>query len=463
MKEQRRSPRYRHELLVEVHDKRGVKKLQAIDVARHGLFVATNDPPRERHLVQLTIHLPSGAIRAAATVTRVIPVPKPDHDAGAGLQFFALSDEDKTRWDDFIFFLHRTTPARGVERPDFAQQHAPSGNGNTSAQPMVSPGAATFLVKLKSVERLSEFAQTHIAAGGTVLFTPVLRAPGEPVTLVCVHPKTDEEFKLPGIVAHAHADRPKRLEIHFVGINPTVMNAFRAFIESGRPPSNDLAASMSAAMSATLPPQPAVSLPVISDKTDFDLDVDVFDEDTLDTDDRVAHPPSISVGAPAPGAPSASPAAAAASNAPDPGLKPRTYLLRCSSCDTEPYAIDMGPCRGVLGLVADLTPLMSASTGKVVTAPRLVSADERSHRVQMFLQNGGQLNASVDLMSLLGAVALVEPAVNPDGGEALKSSRPVERLEAAAQKLEEGMNAAHSKVKCHACKNGTLSVERVVI
>jgi hypothetical protein len=307
------------------------------------------------------------------------------------------------------------------------------------------------------VERLAEFAQTHIAAGGTVLFTPVLRAPGEPVTLVCVHPRTDEEFKLPGLVAHAHADRPKRLEIHFVGINATVMNAFRAFIESGRPPSRDLTVSMSAAMTANLPQQPALPSPVIPEKTDFDLDVDVFDEDTLDTDDRVAHPPSIAAGTPsgvaAPGPPVA----------PDPGLKPRSYLLRCASCTTEPYAIDLGPCRGVLGLVADHQPLLSSSSGKVVSAPRLVSAEERSHRVQTFLQNGGQLSAMVDLMTLLGAVALVDAARDPADGEPLKSSRAVERLEAAAHKLEDGADAAHSKVKCHACKDGTLTIERVAL
>jgi hypothetical protein len=328
------------------------------------------------------------------------------------------------------------------------------------------PSAATFLVKLKSVDRLADFAQTHLAAGGTVLFTPVLRAPGEPVTLVCVHPKTDEEFKLPGIIARAHVDRPKRLEIHFTGITPTVMNAFRAFIESGRPPPLEL----TSALATTIVPQPVSASPVIPEKTDFDLDVDVFDEDTLDTDDRLAQPPSmITFGAPVTASPATAIAPAAAAAEPprtatvDPGLKPSTYLLRCSSCETEAYAVDMGPCRGVLGLVADYQPLLSSTTGKVVTAPRLVSAEERSHRVQTFLQHGGHLNASVELMSLLGAVGLVEPAIDPSDGEVLKSSRAVERLQAAAHKVEDGAPAAHSKVKCHACKNGTVTVERVAI
>lgn len=461
MKEQRRSPRYRHDLVVEVHDKRGVRKLHAVDVARHGLFVATDDPPRERHLVQLTIHLPNNPIRAAATVTRVIPRAKSDHEAGAGLQFFALSDEDKAYWDDFIFFLHRTTPARGVERPDLSQ---PAPEARRPDGPTL-PSAATFLVKLKSVERLADFAQTHLAAGGTVLFTPVLRAPGEPVTLVCVHPKTDEEFKLPGIVARAHADRPKRLEIHFLGLNATVMNAFRAFIESGRPPSHDLAAQLA----ATVTPQPVQTAPVIPEKNDFDLDVDVFDEDTLDTDDRLAHAPSLARGAPVAGGPlpgaatAIAPAAAEPPRAKDPGLKPHTVLLRCESCTMEPYAVDLGPCRGLLGLVANLEPMLSSSSGKVVSVARLVSAEERAHRVQTYIQSGGVLQASVELKAMLDALALADDPVDPADGAPLKGGRSVERLQAAAHHLEEGAPAAHTKVKCHACKNGTLTVERVAI
>jgi hypothetical protein len=117
----------------------------------------------------------------------------------------------------------------------------------------------------------------------------------------------------------------------------------------------------------------------------------------------------------------------------------------------------------VLGLVADHRPLLSGATQKVVTVPRLVPNEERSHRVQQFLQDGGQLNAVVDLMTLLGAVALGDAPMDPDADGPLKSSRAVERLEAAARKLDEGMPASHTKVKCHACKDGTLTVARVRI
>ncbi len=454
MKEQRRSQRFRHELSVELHDKHRVRRLRAVDVARHGVFVATDDAPRARHLVQLKIFLPDTVIRAAANVTRVIAPQQAlaDEEAGAGLQFFALSDDDKAAWDAFILQVMRATPPGGVRRPHLDAQSLP---GPTSRVPQPSQppapmrqilgdGGATFLVKLTSVERLSDFGASHLAAGGTVLFTPVLRPAGERVTLIVVHPVTDEEFRLPGVVARAHSDRPKRLEIHFHGITPSVLNAFRAYVNTGMRPSVQ-----------AQPQAPAPSAPTANVSQDFELDVDVFDEDTLDTDERIGQVPMPPPPHNEPAVASAAPAALALQT-----LKPTTVLVRCASCDVAAYAIDIGACQGALGLVADHVPFVSAHSGKVITAARLVVAEERNRRMQMFLAMGGRLNASVDLMTLLGAVALSDPATDPHGGEPLRRSRALERLQAAARRLQPGAAPAHTKVRCHACATGTVTVTR---
>ncbi|MBI1945106.1 MAG: PilZ domain-containing protein [Deltaproteobacteria bacterium] len=456
-KEQRRSRRIRHDLKVELFDKRGARVLHALDVARHGLFLATTDPPRDRHLVQLLVYLPDGPIKVAATVMRTVKT-QHDFDDGVGVQFFALSEDAKRRWDDFVFELQRTTPPRGTPRPKLGGQKSAEGD-------MPGAGGATFLVKLKTVERLREFAQTHLHSGGTVLFTPVLRAAGEHVTLVCVHPRTDEEFHLPGVVHRVHTDKPKRLELHFIGVSAQLLNNFAAFVESGHPPR----------VQAVQPP--AVASPPLVD--DLDVDVDVFDEDTIDTDQRIAQPPSTASGPPsllAPPLPATTPPTAVASAAPaavarqpggptlvpglpiDPGLRPEAYLLRCDACELAPYAIDLGPCRGVLGLVADYGAF-SAKDGRVVGAPRMVSAEERHKRVQHFLSNGGRLDASIDLMTMFGVVALAEPAKD-EAGDLLRHPKAVERLDHVARKLAEGEAAAKTKVKCPACKDGHLTVER---
>ena len=465
LKEQRRSRRFRHDLKVELFDKRGARVLHALDVARHGMFLATTDPPRDRHQVQRLVYLPEGPIKVAATVMRTV---RANHDVedGVGVQFFALSEDAKRRWDDFVFVLQRTTPPRGVERP----------KAISKAPEPASTGGATFLVKLKTVDRLRDFAQTHLHSGGTVLFTPVLRAAGEHVTLVCVHPRTDEEFHLPGVVHRVHADKPKRLELHFIGVSAQLLNSFTAFVESGHPP------RVQAVQPPAVAPQP------ISD--DLDLDVDVFDEDTIDTDQRVAMPPSSASGPPsllAPPLPSPPPPSPPPSTAPpsttprptptapaaaatrppgpalpiDPGLRPEPYLVCCDGCELTPYAIDLGPCRGVLGLVADYAAF-AAKDGRVVGAPRMVSAEERHKRVQRFLANGGRLDASIDLMTLFGVVALAEPAKD-EGGELLRRPKSVERLDSVARKLEPREAPAKTKVKCPACKEGHLTVQRSTI
>ncbi|OGQ11648.1 MAG: hypothetical protein A2138_09210 [Deltaproteobacteria bacterium RBG_16_71_12] len=483
LKEQRRSRRIRHDLKVEMFDRRGARVLHALDVARHGLFLATTDPPRDRHLVQLLVYLPEGPIKVAATVMRTVRT-QHDFEDGVGVQFFALSEDAKRRWDDFVFTLLRTTPPQGTPSPKPAAQKSAEGD---------APGAggATFLVKLKTVDRLRDFAQTHLHSGGTVLFTPVLRAAGEHVMLVCVHPRTDEEFHLPGVVHRVHTDRPKRLELHFIGVSAQLLNNFAAFVESGHPPR----------VQAVQPPAVASPPPV----DDLDVDVDVFDEDTIDTDERIAKPPGSASGPPSllapplpatappaaasavttPPAPSATtpgaitPPTTAATAAPaavarqpggptlppgypiDPGLRPEPYLLRCDACDLAPYAIDLGPCRGVLGLVADYAAF-SAKDGRIVGAPRMVSAEERHKRVQHFLANGGRLDASIDLMTMFGVVALAEPAKD-EAGDLLRHPKAVERLDHVARKLGEGEPSAKTKVKCPACKEGHLTVERSTI
>ena len=459
LKEQRRSRRIRYDLKVELFDKRGARELHAIDVARHGLFLATTDPPRDRHLVQLLVYLPEGPIKVAATVMRTVRTHHDDED-GVGVQFFALSEDAKRRWDDFVFSLQRTTPTHGTPRPKLADQAPPAPDPQ-------SAGGATFLVKLKTVERLREFGQTHLHSGGTVLFTPVLRGAGEHVTLVCVHPRTDEEFHLPGVVHRVHTDRPKRLELHFIGVSAQLLNNFAAFVESGHPPRVQLAQP------------PALASPPPNDE--LDLDVDVFDEDTIDTDERIARPSSVT-GPPsvlAPPLPTATPQATATSppssvspaatpvgragepppaHPIDPGLRPAHFLLRCDGCDLPPYAIDLGPCRGVLGLVADLAAF-GAKDGRIVGAPRMVSAEERHKRVQQFLSGGGRLDASIDLMTLFGVVALAEPAKD-QAGEPLRRPKAVERLDHVARKLAAGDDAAKTKVKCPSCIDGHLTVER---
>lgn len=589
-KEQRRSKRFRFHVDVDISDRRGARRGRAVDVSRHGLFVAIVDPPPNRHLVQLTVHLPapfSTSLEAAATVTRTLA------GQGVGLALFALSDEAKAKWDAFIQSLQSTTQAAPSQTPRAA-------------------GASSFFLRLKTEERLNEFLRTHVTAGGTVLFTPVLMPAGAPISVVVVHPRTQAEHALVGRVHRAvSAPPPKRLEILFDDKSAAAVASFGRFVATGEAQPPLAALPPPAPMAATPPPPltepphptsslaPQTTLPqtvppsmassmasrtteqprsALSDDA-FDVDVqvhdDVVEEDpiawdlnaselpvlvgqVIDTPEsspspfssvaaRLArqaselHPPIAADGAddplerslsihisdgstelPQPALTSADGAidvsdvsgGVADDNADDVvddvrdtgiaalfqpseegdpvddvddaghgddddldvdqlliddtrmaldlGLRPGLVRIACDSdhCDSEPYTVELGPCSGVLGLVANLEPFWSAEQGRVVSLPRLVSADERRARFQRYTERGGQIEDVVSLSMFLAAADLAEAPHHPSTGEPLRGSRAAERLNLAAKRVIDEDVVVPTRVKCPNCNDGHLQIDR---
>src|SRR5688572_17388206 len=107
--EQRRSPRHKKCLEVELIEGQKKRRVFTIDVSRHGLFIATDDPPRERFLLQLSVQIPSGPLPATAFVARRVAADR-GRPAGVGVQFFALSAQSKDRWDTYVFELAGMAP-----------------------------------------------------------------------------------------------------------------------------------------------------------------------------------------------------------------------------------------------------------------------------------------------------------------------------------------------------------------
>ena len=90
--EQRKSPRIKHPMTVELHEPSGVLRGVTVDVSKHGLFVVVGErAPRERHLVQLTLHVPTGPVRVAARVARRQP------EGAVGLQFCSIDADGQAR------------------------------------------------------------------------------------------------------------------------------------------------------------------------------------------------------------------------------------------------------------------------------------------------------------------------------------------------------------------------------
>lgn len=222
----RRSARLPCRIQVDVHTKDGARALMSHDISRHGLYLISADPMQERHVVRLTIHIPSGPFEATAWVTR--SVPQPVHGpAGAGVQLFSLNAEAKERWDAFFRALES-----GLMNPQApSQQPAPAAQNNVARRGQVDVGS--FVLKFGSKEKLREFERHSIAAGGTFLVTPVLKPIGTRTQLIMVHPDTDEEFIIIGTVIRVHLQSPKGVEIHFHAVDDTLRSSFHRFIESG--------------------------------------------------------------------------------------------------------------------------------------------------------------------------------------------------------------------------------------
>ncbi len=467
-----------------------MRRGRAVDVARHGLFVAVVDAPRNRHLVQLVIHLPDGPMQAAATVMRTLP------GQGVGLSLFALSSETKHRWDAFI---------------SHAAEHAPSVPMPTlPAAPVSRPDVPSFVVKLRTIERLRDYLQAHVAVGGTVLFTPVLPPAGSTVSLLVVHPMTEAEFPLPGRVHRAVTEAPKRLEIMFQHVD---VGAFARFVETGLPPSllvgpppppeaplpapppmKDLLPTSLTASAATLPdtssalslaammPAPTRAMP--PPLPDFDLEIDFDNGDDISMEDDpiawnlnaselpvlVGH---LEEGSSLPVAVD-EPAIHAAANANaidleatelvvdesrparDPGLQPLLWRLQCMSKSCAHVdVVECGPCRGVLGLVADMVPFFSVRAQQLISVPRLAAAEVRRERFHTALVAGAQLDDTVVLSTLLAAADLADAPRRADSDEALRTSPALADFVAAVANPHTRWPLM-TKVRCPACNTGWL-------
>jgi hypothetical protein len=450
--EKRRSRRYQSALEVEITDRTGTRRGRAVDVARHGLFLALQDLPPNRHLVQLRILLPDGDIRAAATVSRA------ERGQGVGLSLFALSDDARARWDDFVLGAH----ARWTH--DRARQTAQPADRPSTTPPGFR--GSTFFLRLRDVERLRDYRRQHVDAGGTILFTPALLPAGSPVTIIVVHPATQAEYPLTGSVHRAISATPKRLEILF---HEADGDAFQRFVDRGSTP--PIRATTSVLPSAA----------VDSGELEFDIDdADIGDEpvawelrcavpggdaaigdDTGDFEDVdiTVETRDLTVRS-SEAAPVSLDSLVDKPVADAVHARARRVRIGCDRCAAAPYVVVLGRCPGSLGLVADLAPLWSPRAGRIVTVPRLVAAKVRAARAaeQRRAEAGGAAVPVVALDDVLAAAALADEPRHPETGEALRTTRAVERVAAASQRLADVDDVAATRVPCPACSGGHLQL-----
>lgn len=208
--DQRHAPRVAHTLVVSVRGCESGRRLHAVDVGPRGMFIVSDSPPPAGARVHVTLRLPAAVLFAVARVTRTVPSGAVNGEPGFGLEILAMADDDHQTWSSYVELLS-----------------GPHGELATSGVVVVRP---------ESLSRLRDFEEWDLAAGGTMLFARELRAPGEGVLVIVVHPETGAEMHLPAVIVNAHAEAPRRMDVCFLDVSDLLRVRFRAFVESGRGP-----------------------------------------------------------------------------------------------------------------------------------------------------------------------------------------------------------------------------------
>ncbi len=185
------------------------------DVSRHGMFLLTEEPPRERFLIKLKVELPEGEMEATAFVSRR---DESGSHRGVGIQFFALSAQAKSRWDRFVGQL---AGAADAEPRDVSSS--------------LPENSATFLIKLRDVDRMVDFFEKNVRSGHVQMNTPLLRSVGSSVGLIIIHPESEREFLIEATVRRVAAQPTKSMELDLEKVTEKLSSRFYDFVKTGRP------------------------------------------------------------------------------------------------------------------------------------------------------------------------------------------------------------------------------------
>lgn len=212
--ERRQAARHHYDLEVDLHARDQRVRLHAVDVSRHGMFLATAAPPPLHHAVLLTVRLKGGPFETMATVVRRVEAAgtpgTPGAGHGVGVKLFCLGADAKTRWDRFVGTFED-------EELLLPMRAAP-------------PDAACFLVQPDDPRGLVEFFARNVGKNRTLYVSPALRRVGAEVHMVLVHPVSGEELALRATVVEWNPDHPLRMGVRFDPIPAGMRRAFQKFV-----------------------------------------------------------------------------------------------------------------------------------------------------------------------------------------------------------------------------------------
>jgi hypothetical protein len=228
--ERRRDRRYPFHVPLVLSDGRREIVTQTEDVSFKGIFVRSDTPLRERHLVRLRLTLPpeGDELEVMGMATRFLPA-RQGLPPGAGIQLYGLAQANRERWDRFIRYVVASTQA-----PAAATAALPGGAADV-ARRQYPRYAAALQVHLHTLDDLHLLYTRNVSRGGLFVGTALQLPAGTALRVNVIHPKTGEQFPLEAIVRwRAEAPEPG-LGLEFVQLTERRRDEFFEFIRSEIP------------------------------------------------------------------------------------------------------------------------------------------------------------------------------------------------------------------------------------
>lgn len=227
--ERRRDRRYPFRVRLVLSGGRQEIVVQTEDVSFTGIFVRTDTPLPERHLVRLRFTLPpeGDELAVMGMVARYLPA-KEALPPGAGIQFYGLAQAHRERWNRFIRFVVASgqgaapAPPALPDTPDAVRRHYPR-------------YAASLQVRLQTVGDLQLLYTRNVSKGGLFVGTTLHLPAGTSLRVNVIHPKTGEQFPLEAVVRWRAEAPDAGLGLEFVKLTEERREEFFEYVSSEIP------------------------------------------------------------------------------------------------------------------------------------------------------------------------------------------------------------------------------------
>ena len=203
--EKRKQKRVSSRIPVQFPDRDSAERV-TMNVSRHGILVADPAEHKEGGLVRLRLMVPPQQ-RPVDILGRVAWRNEMDGMHVMGIHFISMDSKERANWNSFIGVIEglEDTDAFTGDKKKAKPTPAPAAPAPDGERRRSERRQASFIVRFRDTARMEQFITENLSEGGMFLRTPVLKAVGDRIQVVVVHPVTNHDFELDAEVVHVNA------------------------------------------------------------------------------------------------------------------------------------------------------------------------------------------------------------------------------------------------------------------